>query len=116
MIKKFLLCHGNLDSTNSVGTNKLIKNGAYLVTEAKDIFKYFPEFKKRARKNDEKFKTIVAEEFKDIYKYILKGIKNADEIALKTNNPISEVLQKLTLMELEGLIEQEIGNGFKVKN
>lgn len=115
MVKKFLHFLGSLDSTYSYGTNKLIKNGAYLVMEAEDIFEQFPEFFLRKRKNIEKNKSYGNSEFGNIYNILSDSPKSIDEIVLKTKMSVVEVMQKLTLMELEDMVIQEIGKGFKIK-
>ena len=110
-----MLCRGSLDNTYSYGTNNLIKNGAHLVMEAEDIFKYFDIFLSRSKKKLLKNQSYGNSEFQNIYNILLNGEKTADKIALMTNTHIKDVMQKLTLMELEGIIVHEIGKGFKLK-
>lgn len=83
--------------------------------EENDIFKYFPDFLYRVRKNKRKNKKLGNSEFENIYNALSKGILSVDKIALMTKLSTKEVMQKLTLMELEDLIIYEIGKGFRLK-
>lgn len=113
--KKVFALPGSLDNTYSYGTNKLIKNGAYLVMCADDILKQFPEFSYRIRKKEEKNKSQGNIEFEDIYNVLLKGTMTVDKISLMTKTPIKEVMQKITLMEIEDIVVHEIGKGYRLK-
>lgn len=106
--------HGSLDSSFSVGTNNLIKNGAKLVTKTSDILKNYPELMMRKMKNIDK--KIIKEEYKNIYEVLLfDNFLSVDEIIVKTGEATRNVITKLTLMEMENLIEQKIGNGYRKK-
>lgn len=105
---------GSIDSSYSVGTNNLIKNGAKLVTNAVDILESYPQFINRDIKNDSIKK--IDEEYKKIFFSIFSdNFLSLDEIIKKTGMPTREVITKITLMEMEGLVEQEIGKGFRRK-
>lgn len=112
--KKVFALPGSLDSKYSVGTNNLIKNGANLITSAVDIVKSYPQFENR------KLKTEVKQNIKEEYKKIFFNIfsdkyLSLEEIIKKTGMPTREVITKLTLMELEEIVEQEIGKGYRRK-
>ena len=112
--KKVFALPGSLDSKYSVGTNNLIKNGANLITSAVDIVKNYPQFDNR------KLKTEVKQNIKEEYKKIFFNIfsdkyLSLEEIIKKTGMPTREVITKLTLMELEEIVEQEIGKGYRRK-
>ena len=113
--KKVFALPGSLDSTYSYGTNNLIKNGAYLVMEAEDIFFQFPEFFSRQIKKYKKNQLLGNSEFQTIYSILSEEPKTADKIALMTRMSVREVSQKLILMEIEGLISHDIGKGFVIK-
>lgn len=105
---------GSLDNKYSVGTNNLIKNGAKLVTDAVDILENYPQFINRKVKNECDKK--INEEYKKIFFNIFSdNFLSIDEIIKKTGMPTREVITKLTLMELEGIVEQEIGKGYRRK-
>lgn len=105
---------GSVDSSYSVGTNNLIKSGAKIATNAVDILENYPQFvnrkvkEKEVRKIDEEYQKIFFNIFSD--KFL-----SVDEIIRKTGMPTREVITKLTLMEIEGIIEQELGKGFRKK-
>ncbi|MBO5398321.1 MAG: DNA-processing protein DprA [Clostridia bacterium] len=112
--KKVFALPGSLDSKYSVGTNNLIKNGANLITSAVDIVKSYPQFDNR------KLKTEASQNIKEEYKKIFFNIfsdkyLSLEEIIKKTGMPTREVITKLTLMELEEIVEQEIGKGYRRK-
>lgn len=112
--KKVFALPGSLDSKYSVGTNNLIKNGANLIASAVDIVKSYPQFDNR------KLKTEVKQNIKEEYKKIFFNIfsdkyLSLEEIIKKTGMPTREVITKLTLMELEEIVEQEIGKGYRRK-
>ena len=106
--------HGSLDNIYSVGTNNLIKNGAKLVTGPVDILKNYPNFLKR-KVNFSKEK-IVKDEYKEIYEALLfDKYLSLDEIISKTGIATRDLTIKITLMELEGIIEQKSGKGYRKK-
>lgn len=112
--KKVFALPGSLDSKYSVGTNNLIKNGANLITSAVDILKSYPQFENR------KLKVETSQNIKEEYKKIFFNIffdkyLSLEEIIKKTGMPTREVITKLTLMELEEIVEQEIGKGYRRK-
>lgn len=112
--KVFCIAHG-IEEKEGIGTNRLIKNGAKLVTCVDDILK---ELKINSEKNvdNKQEKTIeivnIPKEYEEIYKSITKEPISIDEICKKTKLEISEVNYKLTMLELEGYIEKLPGNFF----
>lgn len=83
--------------------------------DANDIFFYFEEFLNRQMKKITKNKYLGNSDFQDIYNILLEGENTADNIALMTKTNIKDTIQKLTLMEIEGIIIHEMGKGFKLK-
>lgn len=110
--RRCLRFRGSLDNIYSVGTNNLIKNGAKLVTGPVDILKNYPELLNK-KIEFEKRKN-VKEEFKGIYEALLfDKYLSLDEIITKTGSTTRDVITKITLMELEGIIEQKTGKGYR---
>ena len=112
---------GRLDNPYGVGVNKLIQEGAKLVTDMEDILNFFPQFTHKVGKNIlPKQETIFELEVKEEYQEIVKILKNktlsAEEIRQETQaKDLRQTLNLLVTMELEGLIEQEIGAGYYLK-
>lgn len=86
-----------------VGPNEIIKNGGRLITSAKDIINYYEAigsvFKEKCKKeNNDK---------DEILGLLRNEILNKQELAQKLNKSISEINQRITVLELEGLIQEE---------
>lgn len=104
----FCLAH-SIEEREGIGTNKMIQEGAYLVTKPNDILKFL------GYKEKEIVYTVdVPKEFKKIYECITKPI-SVDEICIETHLPIQEINYKLTMMEIEGYIKQIDGKRY-IKN
>lgn len=110
-----LFCIPHLIGDKSgVGTNRLLKKGAKLVTSVEDLIKYFDNVKV-IEKQEPEMQIEIPDEYKKIYEAISTNPINADEIAKKVKKSISEVNTILTMLELEGFIESTPGNHFKRK-
>lgn len=105
----------NLESPKGITPNKLIKEGAFLVTEVEDIINKYPEMKftkKKLKKVDENVK----EEYKDIYNCLdYERTIHINEITKIVKLNISEVSYKLMMLELEDKIISLPGNNYKKK-
>lgn len=104
----------SLEQKEGIGTNRQIKEGAKLVTTPQDII---DELKIKTEEiKDEKEKEIeivnIPEEYMPVYKYINTNPINIDELCKKTKMEISKVNYILTMLELEGYIEQLPGKNF----
>lgn len=115
---------GNIDSFNSRGTNKLIKEGAKLITEVNDILEeFFGMDKERLKKKTAEYNqiqrnTLINEcspEEKQIIECLALEPQHIDNIAIKTGFTMQTINSLLILMELEGIIEQLPGKIFKRK-
>lgn len=101
---------GNIFSSQSIGTNWLIKEGAVPVTDANDILSVFGfsvEINSRT-KSTIKFEN---PEEETIYKTINHEPMPIDKIAKIAKIDSKKLSSKLSLMELKGLIKN-IGGGF----
>lgn len=98
----------NLDRKNGIGTNKLIKEGAKLVTEANDILDYFKI--KRIKINNENKTMEIPKEYQAIYEAIGSEPIQVDAICKKLSTNMSNINSTLMLMELEGYIKSLPGN------
>ncbi len=113
--KKVYAIPNGLDSMYGVGVNKLIQNGAKLVTSVDDILVDFPEIMKR-KKRIIIHNNYIKKEYRKIYDILSEVPKSIEEISIKTNNTIKCTAKLLTLMEIEDLIEQVKGIGYIRKN
>lgn len=99
---------GRLDNKYGVGVNKLIQDGAKIVTGVNDILDDFIDWKKR-KKRIVNYNMNVKKEYRRIYNIINNIPMSVDEISLKTNNDVICTSKLLILMELEDLVEQSLG-------
>lgn len=112
---------GNITSPYSLGTNRLIKDGAVPVTGYADITGYYPEYgissvnetmtEKRAKHKKD---IDVSDSAKKVYAVISADPVHIDEITQKAGLPVSTVLQCMTELEMEGLIKAEKGRMYQL--
>ena len=108
---------GSLDNPKSVGTNKLIKDFAKIVTEPKDIIRNYP-FLHRVEKRKKEWKqkeeqNEIPKEYQEIYKNITETPIDINNIVKLSHRSLKEVMAKLTILELEGKIQKISGNRYK---
>ncbi len=105
--KDVLAVPGNINSPNSVGVNKLIKNGATPITCSDDIlealgFKIDNETKQASLFND-----ATSEEKKVLE--LLREPHERDELIRLMSGSTAESNALLSIMEIKGLIKEELG-------
>ena len=105
---------GNLENSKSIGTNRLIQDGAILVTSAEDIvnkyvFIHKIKTKRRARIKKEE---IIDEQYKKIYDCIPEEGININDIANLNNLNLAEVIEAITVLEINGKIIRKAGNKY----
>lgn len=102
---------GNITSIYSVGTNKLIRDGAIPLVEIKDILDFYPGIltkKEREEKIDLDLEEMA------VYNLIEKGINNTNDICINLNNEVFYINKLLTKLELKGIIEKISMNEFQI--
>ena len=110
--KIFCIPH-SLEQKEGIGTNRQIRNGAKLVTSPQEIIEELKIETKKIENTEKEIEIVdIPEEYMPIYKYISKTPINIDEICKKTKMEISSVNYILTMLELEGYIEQLPGKFF----
>ena len=114
--KLFCIPHG-LEEKEGVGTNRLIKNGAKLVTKPEDILEELKIVSVKMEQEDNQIhidldKQMVSKDYYPVYKHIGEKPINIDELCKKTSLDISKVNYILTMLELEGYIRQLPGKNF----
>lgn len=119
--KKVFCVPSGLDNRCGIGTNRMIKSGATLLSGISDIFEELQNEKMdkylEKHKNQNGIVRIqrkVPENCEALYNSIRNQPTSIDYIFNKLNEPISEISYKLVILELEGLIEN-IEGGFYQK-
>lgn len=101
---------GNIFSSQSAGTHKLIKEGAKLVSNVNDIFEELNFVSKKEELTEKKNFENEMEE--GIYNFLTFEPIHIDKIAKKFKLTPAEMSQYLSLMELRGIIKSIPGNKF----
>lgn len=127
--KKVFCIPRNIGEIKGTGTNELIKKGAILVTSPNDILrelgldinvkddKYSNKKLENSKELPEELEEIdvpqaVDNEYIDIYNLIPYYPVSIEYLARKSDLRISEINQKLTILELECLIKSLPGNNY----
>ena len=112
--KKIYCIPSNLDSKNGSGTNELLREGAKFVTDPSQIVRDLYNMNE-VQEYEQQSIIQVSDEYTEIYELVKEREMSKDEIARKLNKNISEVNSILTMMEIEGYVEQIAGNAFKLR-
>lgn len=105
--KDVLAVPGNINSPNSVGVNKLIKNGATPITCSDDILEALGFKIDNETKQASLFDDATAEE-KEVLE-ILREPHERDELIRLMSGSTAESNALLSIMEIKGLIKEELG-------
>jgi DNA processing protein len=106
---------GNVGSKTSEGTNKLIKEGAKLVTKVEDILEELTMITtvwQKEKSKMEKDLSQLSEVEKNTYNLITDKPYHIDKIAQDTRMTTSQTLSILLSLELKGFIKQLSGKQF----
>lgn len=106
---------GSIFALNCEGTNRLIKQGAYPVTRADDVFAVLgidPPRDKTAAAEDES--ADISPRGKEILAALRDGELGLDELALKTSLAPAELLAELTELEITGAVTALPGPKYSV--
>lgn len=111
--KDILAVPGSAFSSNSNGTNELIKQGAIPVTNSEDILMALGfEIKKIKLSDKEKYADCSKDEMKIIE--LLREPIPRDELIRNSGLPIGEANALLSIMEIKDLIKEELGEVKKI--
>lgn len=113
---------GNVNSVKSTGTNKLIKEGAKMVTSLEDILEeidvYFSnndkDFFTKKLKDDKLLKGLDEDEIK-IVECLKLEPQHIDALVNKTGLDIKIVNAVVVMLELKGLVEQLPGKVYRLR-
>lgn len=105
---------GNITSPLSAGCNTLLKQGAYLVTDADDILSIIaPE--KLQKDNGQELAASATIEEGIIIKLISEGLRDGDEIQQKSGLSASDFATALTMLEINGVIKPLGANNWTLR-
>ena len=107
----------SLENIKGKTTNELIQDGSKLVTTAEDILIYYPKitFSQRITIKKNIYLDIPTDLW-IVYKVLNDSPQDINEIARKTNLPISEVSYKMMMLQLEDKIVELPGQRFVIKD
>lgn len=115
--KKVFCVPRNIGELRGWGTNLLIQEGAKLVLSPGDILEeYGIKYDKKEELEqiyEKKKKIKIKPEYKELYNLITEKPIEINELAKRSKLDISELNQKITMMEIEGYIESLPGNEYK---
>lgn len=111
--KNVYVIPSNITSTKGIGTNKLIREGATLITKPSQIIRDFNQKKLSEKVNSKKIS--IPKEFGSIYHLLEENPMYINEISKKEKKSISELNGILTIMEIEGYITRLDQNQYTVK-
>lgn len=105
----------NIGEIKGTGTNDLIKKGAKLVTSPQDILQEFNiNYEFTLKQEQISLPNInIKPEYQEIFNLFSTTPISIEELCKKSKLSISEINQKLTLMEIEGYIKSLPGNKFE---
>ena len=105
---------GNITSPLSAGCNTLLKQGAYLVTDADDVLSIIaPE--KLQKDNGQELVVSATIEEGIIIKLISEGLRDSDEIQQKSGLSASDFATALTMLEINGVIKPLGANNWTLR-
>ena len=106
----FALPH-EIDNRLGIGTNRLIQNGAILVTKVEDMIQQYPFLKYDKKKEVNVLQTKVVkkqpdERYREIFNFISEKPLSLNEIYQKSTKSVGEINQILLMLELDGYIRK----------
>jgi len=103
---------GSPRSEMSRGTNKLIKEGAKLLTSVQDIFQELPRLKGQVKSGQVKNFDDLTDIERQILMTFANGPVHIDHLSRTLNQPLPELLQILLALELKGIIKELSGKRY----
>jgi DNA processing protein len=103
---------GSPRSEMSKGTNKLIKEGAKLLTSVEDIFQELPRLRGQIKAGQIKAKEGLTDTEKKTLERFADGPMHIDQLSRLSGTPLPELLQILLALELKGFIKELSGKRY----
>lgn len=101
---------GNINNIYSIGANKLIRDGATQIIVFDDIIEELGIPKKNSMKN---FECKLGKDEKAVYDFVQShGETTSDMLCRSTGKPPSDINAIVTILEMKGLLQTEIGKIF----
>ena len=102
---------GPITSLTSVGTNRLIRDGAAPLLEPADLLTWFDGLAAPANPQEETRSPPLAPDSQRVYDQLDGAPMHLDALAERLSEPVGRLLAILSALELEGLVEQQPGGG-----
>lgn len=114
-LEKNVFCiPSSLENQKGITPNRLIQQGAFLVTKPEDIIKKYPELNLKKKEIIKQKEKEVSQELKEIYDILsCEQPIHINEITKMIHMQISEINYKLMMLELEEKIVSLPGNNYK---
>lgn len=102
-----------INSQMASAPNLLIKQGAKMVTSIQDIFEEFEMRITPQKKEDIREK--LGETERLIFDILIKMPKTVDDLAIEINKNITEVLNTMSVLEINGIVEKNIEKKYQLR-
>ncbi len=106
---------GNIGSVYSEGTNKLLKDGAKMITCVEDILEDFHSFDRLKAQKPPKAPLFLDFFENEVYNALEEGAKSLDALIILTGMEPGRLQAALTLLEIKGIIKQNPGKIFMLQ-
>jgi DNA processing protein len=103
----------SINSDMSRAPNLLLKQGAKLVTKVEDIMEEF-DIKITPRKKEDIRKNL-SENEKLIFDILQKNQKTIDDLAIKLGKTVSEILNIISVLEVNGVVEKNQEHKYQIR-
>lgn len=105
---------GNINSPNSAGTNRMIRDGAHMLLEFTDVldelgWSYTPKAPEAAKSSGDHPHPATNPEEKQVLALLESGEFNREELAAQVDCSAQKLNTTLTMLELRGIIKQSSG-------
>lgn len=105
---------GNINSLYSVGTNRLIQDGAIPLIDIADIKLALPDLQDQVQMEVDLADLDLSEDEALVYEQIKEGVDNLDLLVEKTKLSVADLSSLIILLEMKGLITDLGNQGIKI--